>query len=111
MKKIFIITIVLLAIPGFALALGPSTGTVQLNSTSANVCQVTMSNQVNLYYLSAGLGVTFAVGTYHAKGDRSFASTSEDAVIYWISGTGNQGYSTAPGVGTSGPPSASWSTL
>lgn len=74
------------------------TGTVTLGGT--DTLDVSTSNQVYLDYAQQGDGDTFAVSTYHDKGDRTYASSSEDANIYWDDGTGID-VPTAPAVGSS----------
>lgn len=98
MKKIIIISIVLLALPVFAFAAyeeGPKT----LGGTDTLI--VALSNQVWLDYAAGGTGGdTFVVATYHDKGSRTYMSSSEDANMYYGEATAVS-MPSAPAVGTS----------
>lgn len=93
MKKIAILSALLLAVSGSAFA-------QQLGNT--DTLDVEPSNGVTIVYGAdtTNTGETFTLVTYHDKGTKSYMSSSEDAVIYWGDGQVTTA-PTAPTAGTS----------
>lgn len=102
MKKIFIISFVLLALPAFALAQSTAYQTkVATLGSSGNQLTVQLSTKVNLQYMAGTLGLTYSASAYHDSGNRTFMSTSEDAPIYYSNATGTTCVAAPTDAGTS----------
>lgn len=87
MKKFTIFTFLFLFFTsGIAFAAYDS-GEVTLADDAGDIV-LKLSNNVNLDYAADTDGLGYAVATYHDSGTRTYGSSSGDANIYWIEGTG-----------------------
>ena len=91
MKKALAILAVFAIIPTVSFA-AYTTGSKDIgggtvNGAASDTLTLATSNSVFIDYADGNTGETFVISTYHARGDRTYMSSSEDANIYWGSGT------------------------
>ncbi|MGE4403819.1 MAG: hypothetical protein AB7F61_19445 [Desulfobulbus sp.] len=113
MKKIALFTALMLAFSfGSALAAGKYAADqdVIIKGTDGNL-NLKLSNNVFLFYEAdtSGDGLGYSIATYHSSGTRTYGSSSGDANIFWIDGTGSNA-PTAP-TGTASANFTGWTAL
>jgi len=110
MKKIMLMTAVLMFLGASSAFAAYDSGTVTLGPTTGHQMDIQTSNNVQLDYAAGGSqGETFVVATYHSKGTRTYASSSADANIFYQDATAVT-LPTAP-TGSGTMDSSSWTTL
>lgn len=114
MKKVFLLLVIsLLAFSSVSFA-AYKAGVVTLAHSAGTVSEkaglkIELSNKVSLSYDGIVGGLGYSIAAYHASGTRTFGSTSGDAKIFWIDGTGTAAV-TAPS-GTASGDFSSWTAL
>jgi hypothetical protein len=92
MKKIILFAIIMLAAVALALPQAASAagawaeGTYTLgtgNGAAATAAEYELSSNVYLYYSPDSTNTSYALGSLHQSGNRSYATTNNTTLIYW----------------------------
>jgi len=92
MKKIILFAIIMLAAVALALPQAASAagawaeGTYTLgtgNGAAATAAEYELSSNVYLYYSPDSTYTSYALGSLHQSGNRSYATTNNTTLIYW----------------------------
>ncbi len=102
MKKVLVLSIMIILIVASTSFAAYETGTKTLGSTDTTT--FTTSNNVYIDYTAGTNGVSYVAGSYHQTGTRTFGTSSGDTRIYWRDGTGQ----TLPSAPTTSSGTANW---
>ena len=94
MKKVFLITVLLMVIaaPSFALTVAKATGQLEMGGTdSSPEFSCGLSNEVRAHYVTDGVSGTaaqwYAIGTYHLGGNNVYGTAQDITNVYKLSDT------------------------
>lgn len=117
MKKIAFLTALMLAFSfGSVFAATVASGAYSTDQDvtlegSLGDLNIKLSNNVFLYYETATGGLGYSVATYHSSGTRTYGSSSGDANIYWIDGTGSEAPTAPTGTASADFVTDGWTAL
>ncbi|MGD9950022.1 MAG: hypothetical protein AB7U29_16325 [Desulfobulbus sp.] len=114
MKKILFITafcfFAFTAGSTFAAVTNSSGDSFVLGASGRTQLTIQLSSTVHMGYDGGTAGTTYSIAAYHDKGTRTFASTSNDAKIYYQEATGVTCPTAPTGTGT-GTFGTGWESL